>query len=120
MTGARVVTTEHLPMVAPLWKRAWVKRLAYRWPDRGVTVSRANLPYLVGQGVARSRARVIYNGVEPDVAPRASERARVRGALGVPDAETLVVFIGNLLPHKGLNDTIKALSMWIRVPGDCS
>jgi glycosyltransferase involved in cell wall biosynthesis len=111
MAGARVVTTEHLPMVARLWKRALVKRFAYRWVDRAVTVSQANLPYLVEQGVDRSRTRVIYNGVAPDVPMSAPERARTRGTLGVSDTETLVVFVGNLLLHKGLCDTIEALSM---------
>jgi hypothetical protein len=56
--GARVVTTEHLPMVPPLWKRSALKRLALGSVDIAVTMTRANASYLVErQGVAAEQVR---------------------------------------------------------------
>jgi hypothetical protein len=48
MAGARsVVVTEHLPMVERLWKRALVKRIAYRYVDLALTVCHANVSYML-------------------------------------------------------------------------
>src|SRR5262249_50215432 len=110
LAGARTVVTEHLPMVERLWKRALLKRAAYRSLDVAVTMTRANAELLVKrQGVPAERVRVIANGI-----PRAyggpDGAARLRWELGVRDSQTVVVYVGNLLPHKGLRRLIEALS----------
>lgn len=112
MCGARaVVVTEHLPMVARLWKRALVKRLAMHYVDAVLTVAQANVPYLVGpQSVPSAKIRVIPNGLRADYGSLRAPREEVLGAYGIPVARVLVAFVGNLLRHKGLHRLIAALS----------
>jgi glycosyltransferase involved in cell wall biosynthesis len=109
--GARTVVTEHLPMVPPLWKRAAVKRLAYRSLDLAVTMTRANAGFLCAwQGAPQSRVRVVANGI-PRSFGAGMEAARARRwALGLRDAQVAVVYVGNILPHKGLRRLIEAVS----------
>src|SRR5262245_12416350 len=97
--GARVVVTEHLPMVERLWKRALLKRAAIRSVDVAVTMSHANAHLLVArQGYRKSRVRVVENGVRADygrgVDPRAERLQR-----GIEDAVVVFAFVGNLIPH---------------------
>ncbi len=116
LSGARTVVTEHLPMVAPLRKRAAVKRFAYRWLDAGLTVSQANLAFLTGrQGVPGARAQVVYNGVRESYGAGAS-RSAARGRVGIPGDDVVVGYVGNILKHKGLCDLIEALSRCGRAP----
>lgn len=106
LTGARVVVTEHLPMVPPLWKRALVKRAAIRFVDVAVTMTRANEELLIRrQGYRPDRVRVVVNGVPrdygtgPDIPPHEG-----RGPIFT------FGFVGNLIRHKGLRLAIEALS----------
>lgn len=109
--GARVVVTEHLPMVERLWKRALVKRLAIRSVDVAVTMSRANAELLVQkQGYARRRVRVVENGI-PFGYGSAVVVADERAKRGLDSATIALLFVGNLIPHKGLQLAIRALSM---------
>jgi glycosyltransferase involved in cell wall biosynthesis len=112
MCGARaVVVTEHLPMVARLWKRALVKRMALHYVDAVLTVARANVPYLVGpQSVPSAKIRVIPNGLRADYGSLRPPLDEVRGAYGIPAARVAVAFVGNLLRHKGLHRLIATLS----------
>lgn len=109
--GARVLVTEHLPMVERSARRAALKRLAYRFLDLAVTVSNANAGYVrERQGVPPSRVRVVYNGVED--APAAPEHVlATRARLGAGREDVVVWFAANLLPHKGLVELLQALSM---------
>lgn len=101
--GARVVTTEHLPMVAPLWKRAAVKRLALRFVDVAVTMTRVNAALLVDrQGVRPDRVRVVANGVFEHFGA---------GTPVAREAGVVFAFVGNMIAHKGLSVTLEALSM---------
>jgi glycosyltransferase involved in cell wall biosynthesis len=117
LTGARVVVTEHLPMVPPLWKRAALKRVAYRWLDAAITVSEANAAFLTGpQRVPPSRARVVYNGVPTSYGKGAPPAAVTRARLGIPAGDVVVAFVGNIIEHKGLRDLIEALSRCADAP----
>jgi glycosyltransferase involved in cell wall biosynthesis len=109
--GARTVVTEHLPMVEGSRKRAALKSLAYRWLDCAITVSRANVAFLRElQGVETGRIRMVHNGIVDVPAPEDGGEA-TRRELGAARDEALIWFVGNLLPHKGLCDLIRALSM---------
>jgi len=102
--GARVVTTEHLPMVAPLWKRRALKQLALRSVDIAVTMTRANASCLVErQRVPVDRVRVVPNGVPLQFGAHRPARPG--------DDEVTLVFVGNIIAHKGLHTTLEALSM---------
>jgi glycosyltransferase involved in cell wall biosynthesis len=112
MAGARaVVTTEHLPMIPPLWKRAPVRRWSYRYVDAVLTVCRANVSSLTRiHHVPADRVVVIPNGVRDDFGRGARPRSDVRSAWGVDANRVAVLFLGNLLRHKGLHRLIRALS----------
>lgn len=109
--GARVVVTEHLPMVERLWKRAAVKRVAIRSVDLAVTMTNANAELLVQrQGYRRERVRVVENGVSFAYGTRGPE-AEGLSHLGLEPDAVSIVFVGNLISHKGLQLAIEALSM---------
>jgi glycosyltransferase involved in cell wall biosynthesis len=109
--GARTVVTEHLPMVAPLWKRAVLKRAAYRALDVAVTMTQANADYLREyQRVPSSRVRVVKNGIPAAFGAGAERGAKRRWALGLRDSSVVVVYLGNILPHKGLRRLIEAIA----------
>lgn len=117
LMGARVVVTEHLPMVAHSWKRALVKRAAIRFVDAAVTMSYANADYLARrQGFDVARIRVVRNGVPLayGTAPRNVEEGRRE--IGANESDVVLAFVGNLLPHKGLLVTIEALSSLTTLP----
>ncbi len=110
LAGARVVVTEHLPMVPWLWKRGLVKRIAVGFVDAAVTMTRANAELLVRrQGFPRQRVRVVENGVPANFGRREWDR-NVRAELGIEAAAVAFVFVGNLIPYKGLQRVIEALS----------
>jgi glycosyltransferase involved in cell wall biosynthesis len=109
--GARVVVTEHLPMVERLWKRALVKRAAIRFVDSAVTMSLANADYLAHrQGFDPGRIRVVRNGVPWAYGTAVNDVEGIRREIGLQTHEVAFLFVGNLLPHKGLLVTIEALS----------
>jgi glycosyltransferase involved in cell wall biosynthesis len=113
MAGARsVVVTEHLPMLDSTWKRGLLKRISYRWVDRVATVCHANVPHLVEkQFVPAARTVVIHNALDAAYGTRVDEGvAAVRERFGLPGGKTLVLFLGNLLRHKGLHRVVRALS----------
>jgi glycosyltransferase involved in cell wall biosynthesis len=109
--GARNVVTEHLPMVAPLWKRAAVKRMGYRSLDIAVTMTHANAHFLAErQRVPPERIRVVPNGVPRSFGSDPSAGRERRWALGIRDSQVVIIYVGNILPHKGLRRLIEALS----------
>jgi glycosyltransferase involved in cell wall biosynthesis len=113
MAGAAgVVVTEHLPMVGSTWKRRLIKRVSYRWVDRVTTVCHANVRYLLDdQFVPGHKAAVIHNALDGAYGRRDGRPAAdMRNRYGLPDDRTVVVFVGNLIRHKGLHRIIKALS----------
>jgi glycosyltransferase involved in cell wall biosynthesis len=98
-------------MVTPLWKRAAVKRLAYRSLDLAVTMTRANASFLSAwQGAPASRVRVVPNGIARSFGEDPVPGRSRRWALGLRDRDVVVGYIGNILPHKGLRRLIEAVS----------
>ena len=109
--GCRTVVTEHLPMVPPLWKRAAVKRVAYRSLDLAVTMTRANARYLrEWQSVPAARVRVVANGIPQSFGATPEQGRTRRWALGVRDSRVIIAYLGNILPHKGLRRLIEAVA----------
>lgn len=111
LAGARVVVTEHLPMVARSWKRALVKRAAICFVDAAVTMSDANAGYLARrQGFDKARIRVVRNGVPLAYGTASGDAHHARRELGFDPPQVALAFVGNLLPHKGLLAAVEALS----------
>jgi len=109
--GARTVVTEHLPMVERLWKRAWIKSLAYRGLDLGVSMTRVNAHFLVErQGVPENRVRVVANGVPRRFGTDVPDRGAARARAGIPSDRVALLYVGNILRYKGLYRLIEALS----------
>ena len=113
LAGARaVVTTEHLPMVARLWKRALVKGAAYRWADRVFTICNDNVMYLMEvQRVPHAKIEVIYNGL-PEEFGRDHDTLRpsARQQLGIEDGCTAIGLVGSLIERKGVATLLDAVS----------
>lgn len=112
LAGARaVLTTEHLPMVEWLWKRALLKNLTSGWVDRVVTVCQANVPYLIErQKVRPQKIEVIYNALPEQFGTRRdTERRESRTKLGLAPETTALIMIGSLIERKGLPVLLEAL-----------
>jgi glycosyltransferase involved in cell wall biosynthesis len=113
MCGALgVVVTEHLPMVDTLWKRFLLKRISYRYVDTVLTVCHANVLLLTGnQGVRPEKTAVIHNALRYDYGIGSDyDRAAVRLEYGFPADAPVVLFVGNLLIHKGLARAARVLA----------
>lgn len=65
-------------------------------------------------GVPRERIRVLHDGVELDRYPAERTPAQARAELGIGGAEPLVVYTGQLFPHKGAATLVRAAGL---VPG---
>jgi glycosyltransferase involved in cell wall biosynthesis len=63
----------------------------------------------VRDGVARSRCKVIHNGVDP--ARLTGQPAGLRNALGISSGAVLIGTMGSLVRHKGLDLLLQAMRM---------
>jgi len=77
--------------------------------DAVIAVSQNLAARAIAMGADSVRVRVVYNGVDTSVfQPGPVEQARQRLGLGL--SEPLILFVGNLLPVKGLDVLIDALA----------
>lgn len=91
--------------VAPIVRRALPRA------HRVVAVSRALAERVVDLGVARERVEIVPNGIDRGLfRPREARSART--LLGVPEAGPLVLFVGALLPTKGVHELLAAFESW--------
>jgi len=95
--------------------RGWAIRTVNRWTgamsDRILAVSAAVAETLVRRDrVPEEKVVVVPNGIEEaEVSPR--RRARLRRALGLGEAETLLLYLGRLHPEKGPDLLLEALDL---------
>ena len=73
--------------------------------------SRRVVADLLGEGCARDRIGLIYNGTDLATFATSVDRARVRADLQVPAGALLLVKVANLIPYKGHSDLLKALAL---------
>jgi glycosyltransferase involved in cell wall biosynthesis len=66
---------------------------------------------LLGEGCARDRIGLIYNGTDLAAFAAPVDRARVRAGLDVPAGGLLLVKVANLIPYKGHSDLLQALAL---------
>lgn len=86
---------------------------ALRRADGVIAVSRDLARHVIGMGVDAGKVRVVYNGVDTDrFCP--GDRAAARERLGLASETPLLLFVGNLVPVKGLDVLIAALGRLAR------
>ncbi len=119
LTGARRAASLGLPLVWHLReilppgrrRRWWAGHLA-RLPRRIVAVSGAVAAWLTEEGL-EGRVDVVHNGVAP-TSP-AADRGEARRALELPDdGRCLVGLLGQLQPHKGAIELVRAGRLALR------
>jgi glycosyltransferase involved in cell wall biosynthesis len=88
---------------------AWINRRVYRWMDRIVAVSAELAAKLESNGVKKGITRVVYNGVDGRFAPGCT--AAARRALALPADLFTILFVGLLVPVKGLDMLFEALEI---------
>ncbi len=83
---------------------------ALRKADGIITVSQDLADRALRYGVAPERLRVIYDGVDAALFHPGSA-ADARAKLGLPNDRPLILFVGNLVPVKGIENLIDACSL---------
>ncbi|MFH1571933.1 MAG: glycosyltransferase [Gemmatimonadota bacterium] len=78
--------------------------------DRVLTVSEDIARIVAGRGVPADRIRVVPNGVSRRFAPM--EREGARRQLELPPDAFVVLYVGLLVPVKGLDVLVRALGQW--------
>ena len=105
-----VVTAE---MAVDLWKTrghlAIDRRLA-RWSDKVVGNSHAVVDFYRKAGVPEDRLAMIYSGIAAEEPP-AVDPAEVRASFGWPADAPVVLFVGRLMPQKGVEDLVNAADL---------
>jgi glycosyltransferase involved in cell wall biosynthesis len=82
-----------------------------READGVITVSRDLAGYVIERGVDSDRVHVVYGGIDPArYYPGPKPDARRRVGLE-PDGDPVLLFVGNLLPVKGIDVLIDACSL---------
>ena len=86
----------------------WLNRRIYGWMDHIVAVSEDIASKLAVAGVDRDKIRVVYNGVDERF--QAGDKEEKRRQLDLPTERFIVLFIGLLVPVKGLDLLLRALA----------
>lgn len=78
--------------------------------DGIIAVSQDLQKHMIGMGVPAGKIRVIYDGVDTTLFYPGSQQ-QARSQLNLPQDGVMLLFIGNLVPVKGLDILMKALGM---------
>ncbi|MEM3785802.1 MAG: glycosyltransferase family 4 protein, partial [Nitrososphaeria archaeon] len=81
--------------------------------DKIVTVSNAMLDDLANLDIPREKVQVVYNGVDPKkydpTAISDDAKLYIRRRYGIKDDEQMILFVGRLVPVKGVDKLIYAM-----------
>ena len=112
LRGAACAKKSGLPVVwhireilPPGARRRWYAARLRQHADRIVAVSEAVAAWLREEGLA-DRTEVVHNGVEETAS--AESRGRARSALGLPPDGCVAGLYGQILPHKGVLEFVRA------------
>jgi len=87
-----------------------IERWGAHEAERLITVSHSMADQVCEEyAVPRGKVRVIPNGVDPSQYEMTVDRARVRGRYGLSEHERLVLFVGRMVPAKGVGYLINAV-----------
>lgn len=90
------------------WWLGRLNRWIYKRMDLVIGVSRDIAAKLEGAGVPGEKIRVVYNGVDPRFRP--GDQGQAREGMGLPAGRFVVLFVGMLVPVKGLEVLLHALA----------
>lgn len=96
--------------------RGWTKRAVRRVLQSATFVTGVSeelCQQAVSLGAHPDRIRAIHNGCDPTVF-RPADRAEARVELGIGPETALVLFVGNLVPLKGLRELFEAMALLVR------
>lgn len=83
---------------------------ALRNSDKVIAVSNALMERMVEIGVPRNKINVIPNGIDPTLF-FPMDKAECRAKLGLPIENKVVIFVGNLVSVKGVENLLEAISI---------
>jgi glycosyltransferase involved in cell wall biosynthesis len=107
----RVVSTEHLPMVARKYRQFPVKLFFTQWIDTIIVNTRSHREFLLRRhGIDPDRIAVVDNGVEDAPALGAAEREAARREWGAGPETAVVGIVGRLTRRKGHHFLLEALA----------
>jgi len=121
MVGWLVARLLWKPSVVTLWgsdlqwmeKKKWVYSLTrplLAGADRVVCLTQATQKWLEGRGIMGGRACLIPNGVDTDLfCPR--DKIPLQQELGLPPQTPILLYVGSLIPRKGLQVLIDAIPL---------
>ncbi|HSW99053.1 MAG TPA: glycosyltransferase [Candidatus Saccharimonadales bacterium] len=110
LLGYKLVWTVHnvLPHEPQTSNDRVVTRLTARAASALIVHSAHTIAELHEQGADTSKAVIIPHGNYDGIYPRSLSRAQARAKLGIKPHEKVVLFFGNLRPHKGVEDLLAA------------
>ncbi len=91
--------------------RGWPGLARYRAAHRIIAVSRFVEASVIAAGIEASRVGVVYDGVEIPAATSVEARAEARRRWNIADATMLLGCVGYLLPEKGQELLVRAMTI---------
>lgn len=112
---ARVPVVAHLHITISAEERRWSM---LHQVTMAVGVSHAAVQGLLDDGFPASRARVVYNGIDPERLEQGDARG-LRGELRIPETAVVFTALGSLIPRKGVDLTLEAFARLAARNRDC-
>jgi glycosyltransferase involved in cell wall biosynthesis len=108
---ARVVATEHLPMVPRARRRVLLKVMLEPAVDAFIVLTQAGVTDLhLRHGISRSRIVIVPNGIDAVPEPEPGARGALLQELALPEDSLLVGHVGALTARKGHRFLLEALN----------
>jgi glycosyltransferase involved in cell wall biosynthesis len=110
LLGYKLVWTVHnvLPHEPQTSNDAFITRLTARLASATIVHSPHTIEEMQHEGADTSKAVIIPHGNYDGMYPVSLSRAEARKKLGLKPGEKVVLFFGNLRPHKGVEDLLAA------------
>ncbi len=108
----RVITfEENVYDAVKSWRQFFLDRLLQGVSHTIIAVSESVKESLEKHGINQKRVVVLLNAIDTKrLAPKEGERAVARAALGLSEQEFVYLFIGRLIPQKGVDTLLRAFA----------